>query len=55
MPHEEHQFSATNLETRFSHWRRPQASVTWAMISLGFAALGFTVYRITRKTEAFAA
>jgi len=25
------------------------------MIGLGFAALGFTVYRITRKTEAFVA
>jgi hypothetical protein len=29
--------------------------LTWAMIGLGFAALGFTVYRITRKTEAFVA
>jgi len=25
------------------------------MIGLGFAALGFTVYRITHKTEAFVA
>jgi len=25
------------------------------MIGLGFVALGFTVYRITRKTEAFVA
>jgi hypothetical protein len=29
--------------------------LTRAMIGLGFAALGFTVYRTTRKTEAFAA
>jgi hypothetical protein len=29
--------------------------LTWAMIGLGFAALGFTVYRITRKVEALAA
>jgi hypothetical protein len=29
--------------------------LTWAMIGLGFAALDFTVYRITRKAEALAA
>jgi len=27
LPHEEHQFSAIISETRFSHWRRPHASV----------------------------
>ena len=27
LPHEEHQFSAIISETRFSHWRRPHASM----------------------------
>jgi transposase len=37
MPHEELQFSAASLETRFSHWRRPQASVDHAAVA---AAVG---------------
>jgi hypothetical protein len=30
LPHEEHQFSTTISETRFSHWRRPHASLDHA-------------------------
>jgi hypothetical protein len=48
-PHEEHQFSATISETRFSHWRRPHASIDHAA---GAAAVGmFLRLRAARQEK----